>query len=183
MLAPRAEIGDTEGMHGLPHHGGMEIKSHGRPPEVAEDGLVSSVADFGVTPNKPSSPLPHRTSSHENLQKYRVQEQAYVVDGLDWRQVLQEPLYAAGVVRGIKQALRAGQSVRISSRQTSLGRSDLVDCQLMLRTLYMQCVQVGDKYFREGRIQWRSFVEVVFECSCGYNVRFTRFPFAREVVT
>ncbi len=157
MLASRTEANNTEGIHGLPYDG-VGLESGGRPPEDAGATLVCNEGDGGVTPKTNS--LSSHQASHENLREYRDQEQHYAVDGLDWHQVARDPLHAAGIVRDIKQALRSGQPVKVCSRQTSPGRSSLVDCQLMLRTLYMQCIQVGSMcqqpspWTCEGRIQW-----------------------------
>lgn len=141
MLASRTEANKAEGIHGLPYHD-VGLEPSGRPPEVAHGTLVCDEGGGGVTP-KTNSPSSHHIASHEKFGEYRNQEQDHVVDDLDWRQVVQDPLYAAGIVRGIKQALRSGQPVKLCSRQTSPGRSSLVDCQLMLRTMYMKCIQVG----------------------------------------
>lgn len=66
-----------------------------------------------------------------------------VYDDLDWRQVLQDHSYAAGLVRDIKQALKAGMRVKLCAREErSPGPNSWTDCQLMLKTLYMQCVRV-----------------------------------------
>lgn len=82
---------------------------------------------------------PSRRESHD-----REQTHYRIFEDLDCRQVLQDPSYAATVVRDVKQALRAGQLVKIRSRQEpSLGRGSSADNQLMLRTLYMQCVGVS----------------------------------------
>ena len=64
---------------------------------------------------------------------------------LDWRRALLDDSYAAGLVRDLKQTLRAGRSAVLRARedQPPLGYTDRADCQLMLRTLYMQCVRVS----------------------------------------
>lgn len=89
-----------------------------------------------------------------------------VFDDLKWQQVLADDWYRADLVRNIKQALRAGRAVKLRASiagarasisvdaccaPPSLGRSCFrprsadcsKDCLLMLKTLYMQSVQVS----------------------------------------
>lgn len=134
-------------------HGHHRTSAIGHP-EIIDEAFGQEVAG-GVTstakcspPNTPhekrrdSKKLEHHGGDHE-------QSRCRVFDGLAWRQVRQDPSYAAGVVRDIKKALRAGQPVKMRSREdhdqqeSSLGRASSADCQLMLRTLYMQCVPVS----------------------------------------
>lgn len=77
----------------------------------------------------------------------QIQQQCAVFDALDWRQTLSDHSYAAGLVQDLKRALRAGRSVLLRAReeQQALGCTDRADCELMLRTLYMQCVRVSNQ--------------------------------------
>ena len=80
-------------------------------------------------------------------------------DHLDWRRALLDHSYEADLVRDLKQALRAGRSVVLRARedQPALGYTDRADCQLMLRTLYMQCVRVS--IFRLRSCTYRGVVD------------------------
>lgn len=96
----------------------------------------------------------HHSGGHEQPLRCAFDGMQYSVD---WRQVQQDPSYMAGVVREIKTALRSGQSVQMRSRghhleeeqqegESSIGRTSCwVDCQLMLRNLYMRCVPVSSR--------------------------------------
>lgn len=117
---------------------------------LAEDGRVLRKGDHPNLANDASDGVsfsaadgPHESPlRRENCD--REQARYCTIDDLDCGQFLQDPLYAASVVRDVKQALRAGESVKIRSRQEpSLERWNSADSQLMLRTLYMQCVRVS----------------------------------------
>lgn len=147
------------GLHG--HHLTSAIGHPGSSEDGAFDpkveGDVISTAFFSCanTPDeewRDTRKLDHHGGGHE-------QSRCRVFDGpqlysVDWRQGRQDPSYIAGVVRDMKKALRAGQSVKMHSREhhqqkeedSSLGQSSCsADCQLMLRTLYMQCVPVSSQ--------------------------------------
>lgn len=69
-----------------------------------------------------------------------------IFDKLDWRQVLHDHSYTAGLVREIKRALRAGRPVKLRAREEHQPpglQSSSADRQLMLKTLYIQCVRVS----------------------------------------
>lgn len=106
-------------------------------PKLTNDAVVTDSVSTSTADGSARRPASRREP--------RDREQAHsVFDDLDCRQVLQDPSYAASVVRDVKQALRAGQAVQIRSRQgPSIGRRSSADIQLMLRTLYMQCVRVS----------------------------------------
>ena len=89
----------------------------------------------------------------------QTQQQGAVFDHLDWRRALLDHSYEADLVRDLKQALRAGRSVVLRARedQPALGYTDRADCQLMLRTLYMQCVRVS--IFRLRSCTYRGVVD------------------------
>lgn len=117
---------------------------------LAEDGRVLQERDHQNLANDASDDISTSTAdgSHGSLSRResrdRAEEPYRVFDDLDCRQVLHDPSYTARVVRDVKQALRGGQSVKIRSRQEpSLERRNSTDSQLMLRTLYMQCVRVS----------------------------------------
>lgn len=95
----------------------------------------------------------HATPSRREHDDSREQAHYRTFHALDSRQLLQDPSHAASVVRDVKQALRVGQSVKIRCRQESSpshGRQNSADNQLVLRTLYMQCVRVSDKEVNGG---------------------------------
>lgn len=111
---------------------------------------AAGLADKGTAvlqdPTRPNDALAmdgfHLGEEHRG----RDQARCHVLDGLDCSQVMQDPSHVASVVRDVKQALRAGQSVKIRFRQESppsLGTRNSADSQLMLRTIYMQCVRVS----------------------------------------
>lgn len=151
-------------------HGHHRTSVMGRPETTEDDAfdpkMVGSITSTSFFPpaNTPhekrqdTRPLDHDGDGQEQsrrrmfgcLQQYSV----------DWRQLRLDPFYMAGVVRDIKRALRAGQSVQMHSREDSqhhqeegslAGRtSGSEDCQLMLRTLYMQCVSVSSLWAVNG---------------------------------
>jgi len=132
MLASGTVACNTEGTYGLPHDT-VELGTGGRLPKDVNGTLACKMGDGGDVP-KISSPSPHQTS-HENIRECQSQQQPFVVDGLYWRQVLQDPLYAAGVVRGIKQALRRPPSFdfwRADQVRHSAGVVYLVDSSLVV---------------------------------------------------
>lgn len=97
--------------------------------------------------NEAASQLIQRKSRSCNSMRKGTEddEDAYycVFDDLDWRRVLQDHSHAAGLVRDIKQMLRAGQPVKTRAQEDqSFSQSSSADVQLMLRMLYMQCVRV-----------------------------------------
>lgn len=83
-------------------------------------------------------------------------EHCCLFDNLNWREVLQNDSYRVSLVRDIRQLLRAGRTVQVRARGAEgpsfsgsvEERSGWKDCQLMLRNMYMQAVQVNH---RRGR--------------------------------
>lgn len=67
-----------------------------------------------------------------------------ILGELDWKHALHDDCHAAELSRDIKRELRAGRtvSVRALRGQTPEATSSLEDCRLVLRALYMRCVQV-----------------------------------------
>lgn len=120
--------------------------SSGRGNAVANNG------DHSVGYDHPIPTRRYTATAIANAQDLRdaAKEPSCLFDNLNWRDVLRDDLYRVGLVRDIKQLLRAGQTVRVralgaegpSLNDGMKGRSDWKDCQLMLRNLYMQAVQV-----------------------------------------
>lgn len=143
-------------------HGYHSASPMGHPETVDDEafdpkvvGHITSKSSFSPA-NTPHEKR-HDTRTRDHHGGGHEQSRCREFDGLqqysvDWRQLRQDPYYTAGVVRDIKRALRAGQAVQVRSREDSqhrqeealVGRTSCsVDCQLMLRTLYMQCVPVS----------------------------------------
>lgn len=76
--------------------------------------------------------------------KHVVAENYHVVDDLDCWDVMNDHSYRMGIVRGVKQVLRTGRKVQLRVREETSSRrkTPWKDCELILNTLYMQCVQV-----------------------------------------
>ena len=153
----KQEVGSTYDSHGeggcwidgitTIDHANEDLAARGK--RVLETALASSHVG-GVTPvaigdtmfcgvsRRGSSSLSEIVAEEEDHRRYCI------FDNLDSRKFLLDNNFAAGLVRDIKRALRAGRKVNVRAldREASGNRDSFMDCRLMLRTLYMKCVQV-----------------------------------------
>lgn len=113
---------------------------------VVEDGSI--IATNGTASMNGKSSRDHRIMRETRVAAGDNDHNARssIFDNLNWRDVLLNDSYREILVRDMKQALRAGRKVKMRAQEDDPlgdGSCRRGDCQLMLRTLYMQSVQVN----------------------------------------
>lgn len=138
-----SQIGNAaRGYRTLDSWDGAETSASDR---VVQDGSI--IATNGTASMNGKSSRDHRIMRETRVAAGDNDHNVHssIFDNLNWRDVLLNDPYRELLVRDIKQALRAGRKVKMRAQEDdSLGSGSCRrgDIQLMLRTLYMQSVQV-----------------------------------------
>lgn len=147
-----SQIGNVaRGYRTLDSWGKMETSATRTTGDRVVDGRTIATND--TTSMNGKSARDHHHHHHRNMRETRVAADdnndhlapSSIFDNLNWRDVLLNDSYRDGLVRDMKRALRAGRKVTMRAEEDDSlggGRCSRGDCQLMLRTLYMQSVQV-----------------------------------------